>query len=110
METTQEQFYLISLKWTHKKDRWLTLWGKNQAGYQYFKETAGTYNKKMAKQIDNSKEEIPSVLAVPASKLEPLWDSLNHESKSVHVLRNTPENRKAIGIKLSQLLKKWPSN
>lgn len=37
------EYYIISLKHTHKENIWITLWRPNNAGYSCSKETAGVY-------------------------------------------------------------------
>lgn len=37
-------YYIISLKHTHRSDKFITLWRDNNAGYCYSKEQAGVYN------------------------------------------------------------------
>lgn len=37
------EYYIISLKHTHKEDMFITLWRPNNAGYCYSKQDAGVY-------------------------------------------------------------------
>lgn len=37
------EYYIISLKHTHKENIWITLWRPNNAGYCYSKQDAGVY-------------------------------------------------------------------
>lgn len=38
-------YYIISLKHTHKEDKYITLWRPNNSGYCYAKESSGQYSK-----------------------------------------------------------------
>ena len=37
-------YYIISLKHTHKEDKYITLWRPNNSGYCYAKDQAGQYS------------------------------------------------------------------
>jgi len=43
-----EEYYILSRKWTARKDENLTWWGPNQQGYVYDIDKAGTYSKETA--------------------------------------------------------------
>lgn len=84
MEENKTRFLLLSLKWTHKKDKWITFWRKNASGYCWFKEWAG-------------------------DKLKGLWIKVNYEGYEREVLPNTLKIRKILGVTLDNFKASNPS-
>ena len=39
----EKGYYIVSLKHTQKRDAYITLWGPNNAGYNFSKEMSGIY-------------------------------------------------------------------
>lgn len=99
--------YIISLKHTHKEDAFIVLWCPNLSGYTYFKEAAGTYDRRTIKA--NDLNNFNSTIAINEKKLADLWfkteDSYGYE---VHVLPNLPKTRKALGILKAKFIKQYP--
>lgn len=104
--------YIISLKWTHKDDQYLTLWRKNNKGYCWYKEWAQVYDQDQIQY--NSEEQI----FVSEQILQPLWKEIqidhpicreNIEPNSYYILPNNQQVLQALSIKRSDLIKKHPS-
>lgn len=98
-----EQYYYVSLKWTHKNDAFITLWGPNSNGYQWYQSWIGKYEKP----YDPSAESVKSVLCEIA---DPLFEKVGFDSKEVMILPNTPKVRRALGIRKKDLYRAYRSH
>lgn len=84
----------ISLKHTHKKDKWLTFWRANAANYTFILAWVGNYKEEIR---DEDVCSIPYELAVKH------MIEVEYEGKMQWVVPNTAETRKAFGITLKDL-------
>lgn len=97
------RFLIMSLKWTNKKDKWITFWRKNSAGYCWFKEWTGLYNENCFNP-DLTQERF-----IDSEKLEGLWIKIKYEGYEREVLPNTLNVRKILGITKEDLKALHPS-
>lgn len=92
------RFYIVSLKWTNKNDKWITFSRSNYAGYCLFKEWCGLY-------LDNCFNADPAKeMFVDSEKLKSLWIKIKHEGYEREVLPNTAKVRKILGVEKNQFL------
>lgn len=90
--TMEQEYNIISLKHTKPKDKWLTFWRSNSAGYCWFKEWVGSYTKSEAGETNES------IHVVKCDQLTPLWKEIEYEGKPRHVILNNKKNRQLLGI------------
>ncbi len=95
-------FLILSLKWTNKRDRWLTFWRPNAAGYAWFREWAGVYDEDEA-----NRERDGDTMAINVYAVKKYWEKIEYEGKERQVLPNTKEVRAALGITLNDLKAKY---
>lgn len=94
--------YIISKKWTGRKDAFITLWRPNSAGYCFSQECAGKYE---AQKVESHPEHYHHPLNAVAdeSTVNPLFVKVMYDNREIHVVPNTAQNRKLLGIKLKEL-------
>jgi len=88
------EYIYVSLKHTHKKDKWFTMWRPNAANYTYLVDFAGTYT-----EPQNNDE----VCSVPVELFNTLTEEVQYEGMLRTVLPNTTAVRKTIGTTLDKL-------
>lgn len=98
-------YYYISLKWTHKQDAFITLWGPNSSGYQWYQSWIGKYDS--AYTYDKDEYDVKSI---PCSIADTLFEKVKFDGREVMILPNTPEVRKKLGITKKSLHKLYPSH
>lgn len=83
-----QQYYIISTKHTHKRDRWFTFWRPDSKGYTFYKSDAGVYEPPPTLDIEKEKQ----MGAVYADKhlVDTLSASIKYEGKDRLILQNTP--------------------
>lgn len=96
------KYAIISLKWTHKDDDFITFWRHESKGYAWYKIWIGKYS--YTKAVVNEADKI-----IPYPKLKPLWTKIFIEGHERKVILNTLENRKALGITKKDLKQLRPS-
>lgn len=85
-------YYIISLKHTWKRDKWITLWRPDDAGYTYYKESAGQYeNPKKGYHDSDSAVPVKIEIADKLFKEDP-------DRRGQFAIRNTKANYKRLGI------------
>ena len=99
---SNKNYYIISGKWSHKKDLALTLWRKNNSGYCWRKDWSGVFNEEDAKLIEK-----PDDILVEASTVDRLWVKMNYEGEEIKAIPNIAPVRKILGITLNDLNKKF---
>lgn len=87
-------YLYLSLKHTHKKDKWLTFWRDNSAGYTFIMEWVGNYADVVA---------WDDATAVPYDIAENYMTEVEYEGVKRMVIPNTAPVRKAFGITLNDL-------
>lgn len=99
-----ETYYTISLKWTHKNDRWITFHRTENRGYCWRKDWAGTWSTG-SKELTNNVDQ----RYIDSSKLDDLWETVLHAGFEFVVLPNTKKVRQAIGINQNEFISKYKS-
>lgn len=94
----QTMYYIISLKWTNKNDKWITLWRHNRAGYAWFVSMAGKYTK------EEAGKKTTTVTIISTDAAYKYLESVNYEGNPQHVLPNSKEVRDLLGITKNDLL------
>lgn len=87
-------YYKVSLKWTGRKDEFITFWRTNCAGYCWYLEWAGEYEKE---------EDDWSTIHLHIDEVSALGEVITNGDGKWCVVRNNAKNRKALGINLDQL-------
>lgn len=88
-----KEYRIVSLMHTHKKDKYITLWGPENAGYHYSKEMSGIYDGYEQGYHDQNgnmpiTEEFAGLLFTP----------VNYEGKEKHMILNTANNHNKLGL------------
>jgi len=97
----EQEYYVISLKWTYPNSVAFTLWGPENRGYYWWKEWSGVY--KESDLVKGYNCEDTHVVAVKKELLEDQWIQCLYYGKLVTILPNTPITRSIIGIKKKDL-------
>ena len=95
------QYHIVSLKWTHKSDDWITFYRHNSCGYCWRKDWVGEFE---SPNVDNYNE-----IRIEVEKLKNLWVKDHYEDVEILVIPNTKTVRKALGITTKDLKRKYPS-
>lgn len=103
MENQNPQYYYVSLKWTHKNDAFITLWGPNSNGYQWYQSWIGKYSEP----YDPSADSVKSVLCDVA---DPLFEKVRFDGKEVMILPNTESVRAILGIRKAEFQRSYRSH
>lgn len=101
MSDTTTTFFILSLKWTHQKDKFLCFWRADFSGYCWFKEWAGKYN---ADDVEGLESDFD--LAIDSSLIDDYWIEFEYEGIKRFGIPNSEEIRDLIGIHENQLLAK----
>jgi hypothetical protein len=91
---TNQKYRIVSMKHTHKKDKFITLWGPNNAGYHWSKEMSGVYEG-----YEPGYHESERNTPITEELAESLFTKANHEGKEKHMILNTISNAKKLGLK-----------
>lgn len=94
----EKKFYIISGKWTHKKDKAITLWRKNARGYCWRKDWSGVFNEEYVKGMDG-KDCIP----IEKSVVDKVFMKMEYEGEEILAIPNIASIRKHLGITLKEL-------
>ena len=88
-------FYILSLAHTGNKDRYLTLWAPNNAGYSFCQEYAGIYESPSPGYHDNEDN-----MPIPTSVLDPLFILLPYDhDRKLHMIPNCRAIWEYLGLK-----------
>ncbi|HEX2868664.1 MAG TPA: hypothetical protein VHO03_16610 [Ignavibacteriales bacterium] len=90
-------FYIISLKWTHKDDGYLTLWRTSAHGYCWDRAHAGLFEEEYI-QKNHSDPLNCDTKAVPKEIVDKLWARGFVDGKIENVLPSSNVCRKALGL------------
>ena len=88
------KYYIISLRHTHKKDSAITFYRSKRAGYCWFQEWAGIYEKDEAEAI----EDFEHTIKVSAAAANKFMVVTRYEGVDRLILPNTPEVRAALKL------------
>lgn len=75
-----KKYYLLSLKYTHRKDLCFSFWRPLERGYSWFKRMIGEYTHEEAEYIEMNNPE--SVLKVPVDLVENLFVEVGHGNET----------------------------
>lgn len=98
----KKEYYIISGKWTHKKDKAITLWRKNAAGYCLRKDWSGLFSEEYVKDMDG-------LDCIPIEKeiVEDVFFKMNYEGTEFLAIPNVASIRRHLGVTLKQLRRKY---
>lgn len=95
-----EKYYIISIKWTYKKDFAFNFWGPNNLGYSRFKKDVGLYDYDKAFSIAGGCHF--DGWPVPQSVVDSLWVKAVYEprfsSRDCHIVINCKQTRELLRI------------
>jgi hypothetical protein len=97
--------YIISAKWTHKKDDWFCFWRPDSKGYTIFTDQAGIYEICKSTEVDT--ERAQGSIYVKRSVVDGLTKPLVYDAVEHAMLPNTSEVRLMLSIKLKELKAKY---
>ncbi len=100
------KYYILSLRHTSPKDEWLTFERDNHAGYAWYKEWAGLFEKESVLPLIFEGESV----YVREDILENFWRPVYYEKTIRYVVINNHEARSLFKIHRSQLSQKHPTN
>lgn len=86
------KYYKLSVKRTDKKDKYITFWRANNAGYCWWLEWAGEYDE------PGSEYELHFVKHVSVDDVTPLIETITNADGTFKVVKNMAKNRKALGV------------
>lgn len=95
---------IVSLKWTHKDDKWISFWRTNQAGYCWYQSWCGLYDPSDTKSITRNGTS-DEALAIHADTLKDHWIKVEYEGQERKVIPNNEETLKILGITKDQFIK-----
>lgn len=98
-----KEYYLLSLKWTNKKDKWFTFWRSDAKGYTWFKEYIGTYDEEKALKYNG----FDDTLMIEKDIIDKLWDEFDYEGSKKLALLNIQNIRSILQIDTSDLKSKY---
>lgn len=98
-----DQYYIICKRHSHKKDYAVLFWAPNNTGYRYNVSDAGVYTEEEVKKFD--KDHYCDDMPVLKSLVDEMAITMVIDNAKLgKVCLNNPNNRKILGIKLSELL------
>ena len=89
----ENQYYYISLKHTHKKDAFITLWGPNERGYQWYQPSVGLYDEVCIG------DDFGSTKSINKEVVDELWMEVEFDGAPRKILPNVKKVREALGVK-----------
>lgn len=102
-----DEFYILSLRWSKRRDKVLTFWDSNDSGYRYRLEMSGRYTREQIEAHHDYYDNGESTRAVPCAEAEALAQKVGEtDSKSLDVDRN-PEERVVAYKHIRRLRKPW---
>lgn len=90
-------YILVSMKHTHKKDKFITFWQANDCGYTIFNDQFGKYEE-IREGYHNSEHTLP----VEVDKIKPLLEMWLDGPAWRMVVYNNRSNWEALGLKLTK--------
>lgn len=90
-------YYIISLHHTNPKEKYLTLWRPNNAGYCYSKEMAGTYENPEIGYHDSDIN-----MPLPVQQADTLFQETMYDGQLKNMIPNTKETWKVLGLKMTK--------
>lgn len=85
-------YLILSPKWTHYDDPYITFWRPNNAGYAWALEWSGRYDEVLIASHASYYNNADSTIAVPVDVAITLAESATIDRKEVTAVKNTPRN------------------
>lgn len=87
-------YYIVSMRHTHKRDKYITLWGPDSAGYHFSREMSGLYETAEPGYHDSHDN-------MPISKelADSLFTPVIYEGKPKHMILNNAHTWNRLGLK-----------
>ena len=95
-------YHIVSLKWTHKSDDWITFYRHNSNGYCWRKDWTGEFENP---NVDGYNE-----IKIEVDKLKDLWVKDLYDGEEILVIPNNRRVRDILDIKVKNLKRKYPSH
>ena len=90
-------YYVISLKHTHRRDKYITFWRPKNAGYCYSQEMAGIYET-TEKGYHDSDSNTP-ILVTDADKL---FQQIPYDGDIKHLIPNNKQTWETLNVKMTR--------
>ena len=90
-------YYLLSLKHTMPREKYLTFWGPNNAGYCYSKNRIGSYP-----ELEEGYHNSESTMPIECSKVNELFKPFQFDGRELMMIKNSEINRGLLGVKFSK--------
>jgi len=90
-------YVLVSLKHTSKTDLFVTLWRKDNSGYQLSSEKAGVY-----KEIEEGYHNSESTLPVTVDAISKLFIDVNYDNRRQKMIPNCEAVWRELGLKMTK--------
>jgi len=78
-----KKYRIVSMKHTGKSDKFITLWGPNDAGYHFSKELSGIYDG-----YEPGYHDSEGNMPIPEELAQRLFINVNYEGKEKHMIPN----------------------
>lgn len=88
-----EKYYIVCMAHTLKGDKYITLWGPDNAGYHFSREMSGLYNEPQ-KGYHDSEINLPITQALAES----LFTCVTYEGKQKHMILNNAHSWNRLGL------------
>jgi hypothetical protein len=98
------KYYIISLKHTHKRDKYLTFWGEHNCGYEFNLHKAGKYSSQDIEKHPTYYNDTRDTLAVDINIIQVLLEAVEYEGKTIAVVINNKQNLQKLGLVRSMFI------
>lgn len=104
-----DNMYIVSLKWTHPDDGFITLW-RSTSSYAFYKEWITPISRTLVETNPKHYNDGVGTKAYTEAELKDLWLPVVYEELGRTILPNTEKVRKSLGITLNMFKKAQPSS
>lgn len=99
------KYYILTFRYTHKKDIWLSFWRPDNVGYCWYKDWAGIYLRYDTEDFIREN----TMYFIKAEIVDALWEPVFYENKIQYVIFNSLKNIEALNIMRVQLKGYYPT-
>ena len=103
--------YIISTKWTHRNDAFITLWRPDNNGYCWYQAWAGKYDIASWSKVDREHyDNCHSTIAIDCEIIDNLFVTVKFDNRIEKILPNTDEVLEILNIDRKLFDKLYPSS